>query len=216
MAKIGMYFPKSEYARRLKNVRRAMDARRLEAILVSCPESIYYLSGLDHMGYFAYQMLVVPLDDDPILITRAMERATVQDQAPGLKHVGYSDAQIPETEVTVIEGHDPEGAAPEEAIGGSDPWMQPQGMPVRSPGSRRVQPYGSAPVRYTIQAIEDAGLSTKRLGLEMSGSFLPYATARDIVAGLDEADWSDCSGLVDDCRLVQSERELTVTRDAAR
>ncbi|MBW3600532.1 MAG: aminopeptidase P family N-terminal domain-containing protein, partial [Planctomycetes bacterium] len=168
MAKIGMFFPKSEYARRLKSVRQAMTARRLDAILVSCPENIYYLSGLDHMGYFAYQMLVVPLDGTPILITRAMERATVQDQAPGLKHVGYSDAQIPETKATAIAGHDPEGAAPEEAIGGSDPWMQPQGMPVRSLGSRRVQPYGTAPVRFTIQAIEDAGLNTKRLGLEMA------------------------------------------------
>lgn len=215
MVKIGKYFPKSEYDRRLKRVRKMMQSRNLDAILVSCPENVYYLCGLDHMGYFAYQMLVVPRDDTPILITRAMERATVQDQVPELRHVGYSDANIPETDVTAIPIDHLADALSDEDIVGSDPWMQPAGMPTRSVNAKKYDPYGSAPVRYTIKALKDSGLADKRLGMEMSSSFLSYSAAKGVVEGLDEADWQDCSGLVEDCRLKQSDRELTLTREAA-
>ena len=74
------FFSAEEYARRLSAVRMAIDDRGLKGCLVSRPENIYYLTGLDYQGYFAYQMLVVPLEGSPVLITRAMERATVHDQ----------------------------------------------------------------------------------------------------------------------------------------
>ena len=88
-------FPPEEYAKRVRNVRALMSKAGLDALLVSTPENIYYLCGLDHMGYFAYQMLILPLTGTPILVTRAMETATVRDQVPSLIHYGYADGSRP-------------------------------------------------------------------------------------------------------------------------
>ena len=46
-------FPDEELDRRLRAVRAAMAARDLDGLLVSVPEKVYYLSGLDHWGFFA-------------------------------------------------------------------------------------------------------------------------------------------------------------------
>jgi Xaa-Pro aminopeptidase len=88
-------FPPEEFERRLRAVRQSMSEDGLDALLVSTPENVYYLSGLDHMGYFAYQMLIVPLTGTPVLVTRAMEAATVRDQVPNLVHYGYADGSRP-------------------------------------------------------------------------------------------------------------------------
>ena len=65
-------FTETEYADRLRRVRRVMAERQLDGMLISSPENIYYLTGLNYLGYFAYQLLVVPLDGKPALVTRAM------------------------------------------------------------------------------------------------------------------------------------------------
>ncbi len=88
-------FPDEEYATRLQNVRRRMGEQGLDALLVSTPENIYYLSGLDHQGFFAFHMLIVPPDGDLHLITRAMERATVEKQAPRVRFTGHADSADP-------------------------------------------------------------------------------------------------------------------------
>ena len=49
-----------------------MRARGLEGLLISSPENIFYLTGLSYQGYFAYQLLLIPLEAEPALITRAM------------------------------------------------------------------------------------------------------------------------------------------------
>ena len=92
---VSTFFSPEEYRRRLESVREAIDRRNLDGCLVSRPENIFYLTGLNYQGYFAYQMLVVRLRGEPILVTRAMERATVRDQAPGVRHLGYSDGIDP-------------------------------------------------------------------------------------------------------------------------
>jgi Xaa-Pro dipeptidase len=76
------FFSSDEYVQRLEAVRQQIEEHGLAGCLVSRPENIYYLTGLNYQGYFAYQMLVVPLRGAPILITRAMEGATVRDQVP--------------------------------------------------------------------------------------------------------------------------------------
>ena len=45
-------FPKEELVNRLGLVRTEMKKNNLDAILISVPENIYYLTGLDHWGYF--------------------------------------------------------------------------------------------------------------------------------------------------------------------
>jgi len=206
-------FPPGEYDARVTRVRERMLQADLDALLVSSPENIYYLCGLDHMGYFAYQMLIVPADGPLTLVTRAMERATVRDQVPDITHVGYADggpavppSEAPAQEVVMAATSD-DGRAD-----GLRPWEMSVGLPARSPGET---PAPSAQVAATVDALEDAGLTRGRLGLEKGSSFLPFGTAEALTAAVPAARWQDASGLVDDCRIVQSPRELVRTRQAA-
>lgn len=207
------FFPQKEYQTRLERTRGAMDERGLDAVLVSSPENIYYLCGLDHMGYFAYQVLVVPREGRPLLVTRAMEKAIVRDQVPDVDHVGYSDGVPPLPAARAEEAdlvYATRGA--EGDVAGLEPWSMSVGVSVRT----GAQPKGAAaPIVATCKALADAGLSEARLGIEMANSFLPYRIARGIVEGMPRVEWEDASGLVDDLRIVQSPRELEYTRRAA-
>ena len=89
------YFSAEEYARRVSVVRAEMDRRGMAALLLVSPENIYYLSGLNHQGYFAFTMLVLPLDGQPLLVARAMESATISAQVPQCTHVAFADYEDP-------------------------------------------------------------------------------------------------------------------------
>ena len=69
------------------------DGNDLDALLVTSPENIYYLIGLSHQGYFAFTMLVLPLEGEPALLTRMMESYTISAQAPDVRHFGYDDEE---------------------------------------------------------------------------------------------------------------------------
>ena len=84
-------FPPAELDRRLAAVRAAMAARGLDGIVVGVPENIYYLTGLDHWGYFACHLLVVPADGGMVLTCRAMERVTVETQVRNTRFLGHAD-----------------------------------------------------------------------------------------------------------------------------
>src|SRR3546814_2612617 len=70
-----------------------MDGRGIDLLLLSAPENIVYLTGLDHWGYFAPHVLVVPRDGGLVLVTRAMERVTVAAQVAGARFEGHSDSE---------------------------------------------------------------------------------------------------------------------------
>jgi Xaa-Pro dipeptidase len=208
------FFPTEEYGLRLGRVRKAMAERGLDALLVSAPENVYYLTGLDHQGYFAFHLLIVPLEGRPILVTRAMERATVHDLAPDVRHVGYTDGNAPlppprdRERDLLMAGQSTDGTAV-----GLQPWSTSFGVPTREIAGE--PPHPLAPVRSTCEALRDEGLGRARLGFEENSAFLPYRIAAGIVSDLSEAHFVDASGLVDDCRLVQSPLELACTREAA-
>lgn len=86
-------FSAAEYEARIGRVRSLMsaDEHDLDALLITSPENIYYLIGLTHQGYFAFTMLVLPLEGDPALLTRRMEAYTISQQAPEIDHLGYGD-----------------------------------------------------------------------------------------------------------------------------
>ena len=92
------YFSQSEFDQRLRAVRKEMAKRELEAFLVSSPENIFYLTGLDHQGHFAYQMLIIPDHGKMILITRAMEKVVVKEQVGDwvfwYGHADYEDSAV--------------------------------------------------------------------------------------------------------------------------
>ncbi len=88
-------FSPEEFRSRLHAVRGEMRERGLSGLLVVGPENVYYLSGLNHQGYFSLTLLVLPLDGPLMLVARAMERATLSTQAPDCVHMPYDDDEDP-------------------------------------------------------------------------------------------------------------------------
>lgn len=84
-----------EHAARVAVLRARMAEQRLAAVAVASPENIYYLTGLDHLGYFAFSLLVVPAHGELAIITREMERPTIRAQLPGCRHVTFGDGADP-------------------------------------------------------------------------------------------------------------------------
>jgi Xaa-Pro dipeptidase len=84
-------FPPEELRRRLEAVRGGMAAADLDGLVISVPESIYYLTGLDHWGFFACHLLIVPRDGEMILTCRAMEGITVRNQVTNARFMGHRD-----------------------------------------------------------------------------------------------------------------------------
>lgn len=72
-------FSREEYAERVARVRAELDRRGLDGLLVYWPENIYYLTGYDTLGYFNYQVLVLPRQGEPFLVVRRLERQNALD-----------------------------------------------------------------------------------------------------------------------------------------
>lgn len=72
-----------------------MRAEGIAVVAAASPENIYYLTGLDHLGYFAFTLLVVPESGRPALVTRAMEGPTIRAQVPWCAHVTFGDGDVP-------------------------------------------------------------------------------------------------------------------------
>ena len=66
-------FSVDEYRARLERARAGMATRNLDALIVTAPENICYLSGFTTTGYHTFQALIVPLDTEPFLILRDIE-----------------------------------------------------------------------------------------------------------------------------------------------
>jgi Xaa-Pro dipeptidase len=81
----------TEHEVRLAALRTTMARQGWSAMAVASPENIYYLVGLDHLGYFAFTLLVVPAQGRPVLVTREMERPTVQAQVACCDHATFAD-----------------------------------------------------------------------------------------------------------------------------
>lgn len=86
-----LFFTPEEYDTRLDRLRQAMAAREMDGCLISSPENIYYLTGLDHFGYFAYHALLVPQQGAMVLIARAMEQVTMDLFLVNADFRGYGD-----------------------------------------------------------------------------------------------------------------------------
>ncbi len=72
-----MTFPFSEYLRRLNELRTRIEERCLDAVVITDPENITYLTDYQTTGYSFFQALVVPLEKEPFMITRALEESNV-------------------------------------------------------------------------------------------------------------------------------------------
>lgn len=89
-------FSDEEYGERLAAVRRGMEAAGVEVMLTAVPENVVYLTGYHSLGYFTFQLLVVPLDHPPVLLTRGLIRHKARIDGC-LEHVvGYMDTEDPD------------------------------------------------------------------------------------------------------------------------
>ena len=85
-------FSDEELVRRVGAVREGMATRGVDVAVLSAPESVFYLTGLDHWGYFAPHHLIVPAAGEMVLVTRAMERVTIEHQVRNARFSGHSDS----------------------------------------------------------------------------------------------------------------------------
>jgi Xaa-Pro dipeptidase len=180
-------FSEAEYERRLASLRRRMAERGLDACLISTPENIFYLTGLDHWGYFAAHVLLVPADGEMALIARAMEKVTIAQQVRNAWFAGHEDHET----------------AAEVAV-----------RLLRDRGYARARLDDAADA--VAAELHERAQQRARIGLEQWSSGLPFGLAAKLMADLPEASWVDVTGLVDALRLVKSPAEQRCMRAAAR
>jgi Xaa-Pro dipeptidase len=158
-------FSDGEIAARQAAVRKILEERGLAGAVFAAPESVFWLTGLDHWGYFAPHLLILPVDGRAVLVTRAMERVTIENQVGAADFRGHSD--------------DVTAAAAAAAV------------------------------------LAEIGLDARPLGIEQWTAGLSLGLGRELEARTNVT-WTDISGaLVDELRLVKSEAEQKLLRQAA-
>jgi Xaa-Pro dipeptidase len=70
-----------------------MEAAGIDVLLTTVPENIVYLTGYSTLGYFTYQVLVLPLEDEPVLLTRAINVDKAQVDSCLRCIEGYGDTE---------------------------------------------------------------------------------------------------------------------------
>ena len=68
-------FPEAEYHERVRKVRKEMEAEGLDALLITYPCNLYYVSGYYTFGVGNHTCLVLPLDGEAALQVTSMEIA---------------------------------------------------------------------------------------------------------------------------------------------
>jgi Xaa-Pro aminopeptidase len=179
-------FTQKEYQTRLAKLRERMTAEDLDLCLISTPENIYYLTGLDHWGYFAPHTLIVPADGEMFLVTRRMERITVANQVRNVAFHGHEDSETAADVVVKLLQDSPHARA-----------------------------RANAAADAVADMIEEQTEGRRRIGLEKWSAGLPYGLAEGLFQRLENSEWIDMSGWLDELRLIKSPLEQTFMRQAA-
>lgn len=104
-APLHQFFPHDEFQLRLEGVRTRMDERGLDALLLTTPENVYYLSGYQTPGYYFFLGLIVPLKGDPVLVPPPHEESLVAAYSIVEDYRVFRDTEDPITGVAgVLEG----------------------------------------------------------------------------------------------------------------
>lgn len=72
------------------------------------------------------------------------------------------------------------------------------------------------PIKVFADALNEKGLSSKRLGVELNSYFLRNREYAEIQSALPNAKFEDTSGFVEDCRKIKSKAEIRVLKKAGR
>lgn len=66
-------FPASEFNGRIKHIQAAICELGVEGLVLTGPENVFWATGQQTAGYFAFQALVVPSKGRPVLLVRQLE-----------------------------------------------------------------------------------------------------------------------------------------------
>ncbi len=154
------YFSLDEYQHRLDALRGRMQQKGVDVMLIHTPENLYYMTGYQTPGYYWYQTLVVPLDRDPVFITRLIEASNVE-------HLSWVEDSRPYRD--------------------SDDW-----------------------IATTRDVLVDLGMASKRIGIEKRSWFITINDFERLSSMMTSATFVDCSGLVEEGRMIKSPAEFGV------
>jgi Xaa-Pro dipeptidase len=90
-----LFFSLDEYQSRLRAVRVEMERRGLDALVLTTPENILYLTGYQTPGYYMYQCLLVTSTHDPLLLIRNGEVSNARAYSWLGECLGYLDYENP-------------------------------------------------------------------------------------------------------------------------
>ena len=76
-------FSPEEYQSRLEKVRRSMESRSLEVLIVCDPSNMAWLTGYDGWSFYVHQCVVVTLQDAPLWYGRKMDAQGAIDSLKG-------------------------------------------------------------------------------------------------------------------------------------
>ena len=164
--KAELVFPMAEYERRLRALRESMSRRDLDAVILTMPHDLFYLTGYQTPGYYWFQAIVVPLEGDPFMVTRLLESSNIPART----------------------------------------WIKL---------SRPYRDFDDPP-KALADAIVEFGLDKRRLGYDRNSYFFRAFEQEGVKAGLPNAEFVDCSGIVEQLRVVKSDHEIAVMEKAAR
>lgn len=91
-------FTRKHFEARLDLVRTEMARENIELLILSAPESVYYLSGYQTRGISGHTYLAVPVDGPPVFSTRGTDLgnlALIEDITPIGDFVGFEDHDDP-------------------------------------------------------------------------------------------------------------------------
>jgi len=91
-------FPVSEFQARLALVRKGMVSREIDALALTMPDNIYYLTGYQTVGD-ATQCLIVTHDRAPVHVLRQLEVPLVSYTSVAQDVYGYGDSDTPATAI---------------------------------------------------------------------------------------------------------------------
>ena len=74
-------FDASEYSSRMERAQRALGEAGLDALIVTAPENMCYLSGFSTPGYHVFQALLLRKRGEPFLVVRNIEEDNVKEHA---------------------------------------------------------------------------------------------------------------------------------------
>jgi Xaa-Pro dipeptidase len=91
----GMAFPREEFDQRVHRAREGLRARGLDAGIFAAAESLYYLTGYEAPSHFGFQLLVLPVEQEPFVVIRQHMASGVRAESWLPDIVTFPDAGDP-------------------------------------------------------------------------------------------------------------------------